>query len=387
MKATIFALAALGIGIAVGLVVTNREFSHEVLPVDITLTGGGQRLASTGKIGPKVAIVNGARHDFGTMDRNAHGKHTWIVRNDGDAPLNLTTGQPSCGVCIKVFSVAKATLQPGEKTEVNIEWDVKTSDAEFEQSGPLDTNDKNRPSVQLALHGHVLDTVRTDRGDVHFHDLSANESASSSVNIYAFRDTELKIEKHDFSNPSLAKHFDISFAPLSTDELAREPNAKGGQKMTVEVKPGLPQGDFSETISITTDQNPEPLSVRVIGNIASDILLMGPNVTRAKLLVSLGAISQKVGKKHTVFVLVKGPHRDDTKVQIESVEPASEFSAKLGEPIRDSAKIVRYPITIEVPAGATLVTRMEGSYATINVTTTHPEVKELNIKVRYVVKE
>ena len=44
------------------------------------------------------------------------------------------------------------------------------------------------------------------------------------------------------------------------EELAREPKAKGGNKMTVEVKPGLPQGDFDGTISITTNQSRSPLT-------------------------------------------------------------------------------------------------------------------------------
>jgi len=387
MKATLFALVALAVGVAAGIGLTQREFAHEAVPVDVTPVNIGKGARPPGTIGPKVTIVNGERYDFGTMDRNAHGKHAFIVRNDGDAPLTLATGKPSCLVCVKVFSVAKELLQPGEKTEVNIEWDVKTSDADFEQSGPLETNDPTRKSVHLSIRGKVLDTVRLERPDVHFHDLLQTDSASGSVNIYAFRDADLKVEKHEFSNPALEPYFSISLAPLSDDDLAREPSAKGGLKVQVEVKPGLPYGDFNESINITTNHSPDPLTLRIIGNIASDIFLMGQNVVRDKLLVGLGAIPQKEGKKHTIFLIVKGPHRDDTKVNIESFEPTSEFSARLGEPIRDSAKTIRYPIVIEIPPGATPVARMEGTYANIHVTTTHPDVKDLNIKVRYIVKE
>lgn len=384
MKAMIFALVALAAGIAAGMFVTQREFANEVLPVDLKLASatGGKT-----KVGPKVTIVNGERHDFGTMDRNAHGTHDWVVRNDGDAPLTLKTGAPSCSVCIKVFQVGKAELAPGEKTEVHIEWDVKTSDTEFEQSGPLETNDKNRPSVHLSIKGHALDTVRADRNDIHFHDLSANESVSSSVNIYSFRDDKLEVLEEEFNNPAFGKYVEVSFAPLVKEEVAKEPNAKSGLKMTVKMKPGLAYGDFNEPLTVTTNQSEDPIRFNIIGNIASDVLLMGPNVTREKLLVSLGAIPQAAGKKHTVYVLVKGPHRDETKVEIESVEPQQDFSVTLGDAIRDSAKIVRYPLTIEIPKGATPVTRMEGSYARIQLKTTHPEVKELGIRVRYVVKE
>src|SRR5439155_17884842 len=118
----------------------------------------------------------------------------------------------------------------------------------------------------------------------------------------------VKMEKHEFSNSALSKYFDVTYAPLSAEEVAREPRAKSGLKMQVDVKPGLPYGDFSESISLTTSHGSDPLTVRVIGNIASDIVLMGPNVIRDKSLVGLGAISQKDGKKHTIFLIVKGPH-------------------------------------------------------------------------------
>jgi hypothetical protein len=384
MKAAIFAIAALAIGIATGIGLTQQEFSHEAVPVDVTpvRTGG-----PTGpKYGPKVVIVNGERYEFGSMDRNGHGTHSYIVRNDGDAPLTLSTGQPSCSVCIKVFQVAKEILQPGEKTEVKIEWDVKTSGEEFEQSGPLNTNDRIRPSVHLSIHGRVLDTVRADRSDIHFHDLSPNETASGSINIFAFREPDLRIEKHEFENPDHEKFFNISFTPVSSDDLARE-KAKSGLKMNVEVKPGLPYGDFREEVNVSTNQSPDPVKVHLIGNVASDILLVGQNVVREKSIVNFGAVSQKDGKKQTIFLIVKGSHRDETKVELASYEPTTDFKATLGEVIHDSAKSARYPIVIEVPPGAALVTRTEGSYAKINLTTTHPEIKEINIKVRYVVKE
>ncbi len=387
MKASLFAIVALILGVVVGTFWTQKEFSREVVPVDLTQvsTDGGKPVVA--KIGPKITIVNGERHDFGSMDRNAHGKHSYIVRNDGDAPLTLETGIVSCGVCIKVFAVAKPTLGPGERTDVHIEWDVKTSDAKFEQSGPLKTNDPNRPSVHLSITGTVIDNVRVDRQDVHFHDLSPTESATASVNVYAFRETDLQIEKHEFTNPKLAEHMDVSIAPLTESDLAREPKAKAGLKVNLAIKPGLPQGDFENTLNITTNQGSDPLTVKVIGNIASDIMLMGPNVMREKLLVTLGTFPQSAGKKHTVFLLVKGPERDNVKINIDGVEPTKDFSATLGEPIRDTAKTIRYPIVIEIPPGASPVTRLEGSYAKIHVKTTHPDLKDLDIRVRYVVKE
>src|SRR5438093_1530906 len=121
MKAAVFAAISALVGVAIGLLITQREFSHEAMPIDITPVSGGVRSSGI-KIGPKITVVNSERYDFGTLERNAHGSHDFIIRNDGDAPLTLKPGQPSCSVCIKVFTVEKETLQPGERTTAKIEW-------------------------------------------------------------------------------------------------------------------------------------------------------------------------------------------------------------------------------------------------------------------------
>lgn len=385
MKAAVFALIALAAGIAGGLVVTQREFANEALPVELAPASGDGSSRAAAKLGPRVSIINGERHEFGSMNRNAHGTHAYIVQNIGDAPLTLKTGAPSCGVCIKVFRVEKELLQPGERTEAKIEWDVKTGDHEFEQSGPLETNDPKRPTVHLSLHGQIVETVRLDRTDLHFHDISTNEPASGSVIIYAYRDADLQVEAQEMTNTSVAKFLTLSFSPLAEEELARDPAAKGGKKLTVDVKAGLPHGDFNEPIHINTNQNDDPLTVRVIGNVASDILLMGPGVVREKSVVNMGTANASEGKKQTIYLLVKGPYRDQTKIEIKTDEPASQFRATLGEALHDTPKTIRYPIVIEIPPGATPVNRLDA--AKIQVTTTHPDVKEMTIKARYVVKQ
>jgi hypothetical protein len=385
MKTALLALACLGVGGAIGLALTRREFARDILPVDVAAPG------STGaaKAGPRAVIVNNERHDFGTMDRNEHGTHVFIVRNDGDEPLTLATGQATCK-CTE-FSVDKPKIAPGEDAHINIKWNVKTSEAEFEQSGPLNTNDPRRPSIHLTVKGRVIDTVRAERSDIHFSDISANESASAALNIYGFRGDELIVEneKVSFADADLEKFFTVSFAPLQADEVAKEPAARSGLKMTVATKPGLPLGSFNQTVQFTTNQNaPALISVHLIGNAVSDIHLAGPRVDAANMIVGMGTIARGTAAKHTVYLLVKGPFRDQTQLSLASVEPAGELRATLGEPNRENAKIVRYPLTIETLSTASAASRMsDGAHANIRLTSTHPDVKEIAIKVRYVIKD
>jgi hypothetical protein len=388
MKATLLALVALAAGCGIGFFLTQQEFAHDVLPVD-PVSAGSSASSAKAKIGPKATVVNTERHDFGTMDRSEHRTHDFLVRNDGDATLTLTTGQPSCGVCVKVFRVDKSQVEPGGTATVRIEWEAKPGEVEFEQSGPLNTNDPLRPTIQLTIRGRVIDTVRADRGEVNFADISTNQSSTATVNIYGFRSPELKVEKFDLTAADIAPYFNVTFAPLAAEELAKEKDAKAGLKMSIEVKPGLPIGQFRQIIVVTTNQDAQTAqSINVTGNVASDILLAGPRVDSAEMLVGLGTVQRNTAAKHTVYLRVKGPHRDQTQIRIASVEPVTEFSATLGEPNRENPKVVLYPLTIEVPAGARPVNHMfEGAYAKVHLATTHPDVKELTINVRYMVRE
>lgn len=384
MKATLWAVAALAVGTGIGLLLTRLEFAGDDLPLDVTLVGG--EAVPAGKVGPKAVVVNGERHDFGTMDRNGHGHHTFLIRNEGDSPLTLKTGTTTCKCT--TFAAADDKVEPGKTAEVKLEWDAKTSDPEFEQSAELITNDPRRNPIHLSVHGHIMDTVRPDRFDVHFSNASANESQTALVKIHAYRDADLKIEKHELLTADQAAWFNISFAPLSPEELAKEPRAQAGVLLSIELKKGLPIGSIDQSLKITTNQNREsPLTIRILGDVASDISLVGPGQPE-KLFLELPTFMRSEGHKQTVFLMIKGPYRDQTTLQIASVEPAAEFSAKLGEPNRDNPKRVRYPLSIEVPPNATPISRLSaGAYATIRLTTTHPDVKELTIRVKYVVPE
>jgi hypothetical protein len=386
MKATLWAAGALILGAAIGLVSTRLEFAEDQLPVEVTLASSGGP-SGGGKIGPRAVVVSGERHDFGTMDRNAKGEHTFLIRNEGDEPLTLTTGSTTCKCT--TFAATDDKVLPGKTAEVKLEWNANTPDAEFEQTADLHTNDPHRKLVQLSVHGHIMDSVRASSTDVHFSNVSANEAAQASVNLFAYRGNELVIEKQELLVKEQADWFNISFRPLSTEEIAKEPKATAGMRLDIELKSGLPIGTINQSLKIATNQNRDaPITIRIFGDVASDVVLFGPGADAQRLLVELPTFARATGHKQTVFLFVKGPYRDETELRIASVEPQTEFTATLGEPNRDNAKRVRYALTIEVPPNATPISRLStGAFAQIRIATTHPDVKELTIKVRYVVPE
>jgi hypothetical protein len=170
--------------------------------------------------------------------------------------------------------------------------------------------------------------------------------------------------------------------------VAEENGAVSGFELELTVLPGLPLGPLAQTLKVMTNlKDHNALEIPLYGTVVSDVSLVGGGVNSDKLLVNMGTLDQGQPHHKTVFVLVKGPYREETKVQIAGTQPEEQFAAELGEPIRDNPKLVRYPLTITIPESAVPVVRNgDEAYARIKFDITHPQVKEMTVRVRYVVK-
>ena len=203
----------------------------------------------------------------------------------------------------------------------------------------------------------------------------------------AWGDEELKIIDHKYMHAKSAPHYSLEFEPIDPAEFAANSEYKSGVKMHVDLKPGLPLGQLAQTIKITTNRNPEEsFDIPVYGSVVSDISLIGAGASATTMTVDLGSFASRRGKKATVYLVVKGPHRDQTDLQVASVQPAAELTATLGEPNRNNTQIVSYPLTFEVLPGATPVSRVSsGSRIAVRIETTHPQLKELTLFAKYAV--
>ncbi len=386
MKPALFALVSLVLGVAIGWIGTRNEFTRDAATVAPVHPAGTGQAGPTSYLGPRAVVVNGERHDFGTMDRFASGSHTFQVRNDGNAPLELTLGHTTCKCT--VGNLTNSRLPPGETTDVKLDWQVKTGDPQFEQSAQLITNDPHHNPIHLVIHGKVIDTIRPEDAQITLNEISTSEETVARLSVFAFRATDLQVTSHRWAHPEHVDRLQVSFEPLARSA-TRPSGVTSGVTVVLKVLPGLPLGQFAQTLVLTFNlPDRDPLELPVFGTVISDIGLAGPGVAPTRLLANLGTVKAGVGLKRTVFVVVKGPYRNETQVQLASAEPSSEFMATLGEPLRDNPALVRFPLTIEIPKSTPPVARTgDENFAHIKLAVAHPHVKEVIVNVRYVVAE
>jgi hypothetical protein len=388
MKTAILSIGAIAIGIAAGVYCTQAEFRSTDVPLPIRVAQGSASdlLGNRDLESPKAVVVDGERYNFGTVDRNQKLSHEFVLRNEGKAPLSVLRGKTSC-TCI-TSELPDNQLLPGEETRIRLEWSVKGAESPFEQSAQFSTNDPNRPVLHFLIYGSVVDTVRAEPGDLPLGEISASEGRETGVKLYTQRAEQLEIEKVEFSQPELAEYFDVTFQPIPADELPQSPATANGLAMRIVIKPGLQIGPLDQTIQVFTNLQPEPLKISIHGRVTGDIRIAGQGAAVDRLLVALPDISARQGLKHTVFVILKGSHREEAALRIDSTEPATELRATLGEPIHDNSRVVRIPLTLEIPPGTTPVSRVsQGSYAKVHLRSKHPQFQEFTIEVRYLVQD
>ncbi|MCO6456802.1 MAG: DUF1573 domain-containing protein [Pirellulaceae bacterium] len=341
-------------------------------------------------IGPRAVVVNGEVHSFGTMERDTNAEHVFVVKNVGDAPLNMEKGETTCKCTVS--EMVDNSIPPGGSAKITLRWTAADpgETVEFRQVARFRTNDPNRPLIELIISGFITQSIRATPEELLVDRLSANEENLAYFNLFAYQHQRVEVLEYRLQPEAIAEHFTLEFRPLTSEELQSDPKAVSGQRVTVRIRPGLPLGKLEGTLTLKTNAENNPdLDVAIHGSVISDLSIVGGNFKTTSNVLTLGSFKQSVGAKANLHILVKGPYRNDIQMKVAATSPSDVLKATIGEPDRSNDKIVRYPLTIEVPPGSRQMTSFSTepeTAAKVILESTHPQAKELQVLVRFAVE-
>ena len=110
--------------------------------------------------------------------------------------------------------------------------------------------------------------------------------------------------------------------------------------------------------------------------------------TASRSSATCGAVEGATGEKAQLSLLVRGEGAEQVKFDVGSVDPP-ELKVTFGDPKTLSATLVRIPMQVEVPPGTRPMVRLgtsQGDEGKIVLKTTHPNMKELSLGVRFAVE-
>ena len=270
---------------------------------------------------PKAVIVEGGSttHEFGTLPQRVTGKHTWVVKNTGQADLDLWMISSTCSCTLARFKNGeKAAVKPGESTDIVLEFETRENNGDYTKGAEIGTSDPDFPQFSLQVHGKVYPAIQTvpPGSMVNFMNVSTDiEEHIQRVAVFSVDRPEMKILKATSSKP---KEIVATYEPL-TDKEARELQVLKGYKVTIDLKQGLPLGVFREEVVLTTDHPKQPeLRLAVTGkmggpiNLIPDRLLMhqvdGKTGGRGEMIISVRS------SRETKFTVASSPK--NIKVEI-----------------------------------------------------------------------
>jgi hypothetical protein len=397
MKPFFAILLALLLGIGLGTAIGWLRYASTPwvgLPV-VESEGGPATHSQTGAPAPKVS-VDRLEYDFGTLDVENKGRQEFIVTNRGNALLKLTKGDTTCRCTAS--DLDKSELPPGESTQIVLTFRPADEPGPYKQSATFYTNDPTRPEFTLTITGKITATLRLKPAVLTLSRISGHESTSGTVTILNYLDQPLELSNPRFEENANRQYFDATFTPLSDGELKEHPEAKSGFLLTVLIKPGLPQGAFKQTITLTTNNpNKKELPIPIEGSVGEEISVAGAGWDSAHGELYLGMVKSSEGLSRRLLLVVHGPYRRE--VQFKLLEPVPvPLKITLGKMTEINAgQVTQTPLLIEIPKGSPQASYMGHVHengedlpdeaAIIQLETTHPDASKIRIPVRFAVEK
>jgi hypothetical protein len=379
-------IAAL-LGIALGVGLTWAELGpYALAPSQLT--------ANPSTPQGRAEVVGNETYNFGYMEQDARGSHTFEIRNTGNAPLKLAKGATTCKCTLS--NIDHNTVQPGESARIELEWTAAGLDPLFRHSATIQTSDPQRQYIQLSIEGKVSRSHKLVPLDLRLPAISVGEGATAELDLYGYHGDKLTIKRQEFTDASLAKYFELRTEEMPAEQVKREEGAKAGKILHLTIKPGLPLGPLFQRIRLWLDLPGDPIvEIPIEGHVLGDISIVGPRSgprvwDSENNLLFLGEVKSNQGaSSKDLHLLVKGEHRDKIDLKVAEVQPKFlQIEFDKPQPV-EGADVVKVPFTIKVPAGAPPGDHSATSAKSgrIEIETGHPTTPRLRLHVSFSVEK
>jgi len=324
---------------------------------------------------PKIEVAESVFH-FGCMEPQASGKHSFEVRNIGTATLTLDVAGTTCKCT--VGGVSANEVAPGDKAFVTLEWNTGYKFQTYSQSAEVRTNDPSKPVFSLEVEGKVRRLFGAEEEELVVPPITPGKSATADTVFYSQIWEEMEIVDVKTTLPGLA----VQLLPFPEGDLKRL-EAKSARLIKVTVPGDLPSGEFRDAIRIKAAPAGKPqeaaeFELPLLGRTLKRFSIQGPFNEHDALLI--GQVPHGAGKKMRLTLKLRD---EDLALPIQGIETEPSFLKVSIEPHREAnlATPGLYDLNIEVPADAPVCQYMGNPQGSLRITTSHPRVPEIKLKV------
>jgi hypothetical protein len=292
------------------------------------------------------AVVTETEHDFGMLDPGQSASHTFLIGNQGDAPLTLTAGDTSCKCTLSKTS--RQLVPPGESAEITLTWNTGSEREFYRQYAVIHTNDPDQREIELGVSGTIRVFLGFSDEELLVPQVEPGHGAEAQTILYSQVLQQFEIGNVQSSLPG----FHCIVEPLTDSEL-KPFAALSGFRLRFSTDATLEQGSFQDVIrvevqgnSIEDEKEDRVREIAIRGRVTAPITFYGADL-HSEHGLDLGIVSSDEGKVVKMLVRVRGD-RVPQQMRVSRIEPAI-LEPELS-PIQSRPGV--FSLTIRVPIGA-----------------------------------
>ncbi|TWT88477.1 hypothetical protein Mal64_19600 [Pseudobythopirellula maris] len=350
------------------------------------------------ELGPR-AVFDSTRYDFGVAPPKEPQEHTFLVRNEGDAPLTVKQVATSCK-CV-VTEMPEGPIVPGQSARITAGWFGRVDTPDYSQTITLKTNDPRQEIVELRVVGTIAFPVTFRPNLLSLRDVLKGQPYETSAEVVSttwehFEIKDIDAETHGYTH---------RLEPLDADELRRA-GAKSGYRLHLTMGEGRPVGEFQESIKMSVhppndsaaatgteneaeneaeaEAEPFDIYLPIFGKVSGRISVIGKDVQNDGTVRAFA--DRKPGARTTrLMVKVRDPKKGLGLVGFESAHPG--LTARL-EPLGNGldAKGLHY-LYLDVEGLKFKQSRMGDRAIALRLEFEHPRIERLELKVEVVLED
>ena len=225
---------------------------------------------------PKATIAEPLK-DVGTVSKGDKIVHDFVIKNEGDADLQITNVQPACGCTVADFD---KVIKPGQTGKVHAVVDSSTFSGPISKGVSVFTNDPEHPQIELTIHAKVEPYISIKPGYARYITVQGEPlEGNIAQTLWAPDGTSWDITGIDSPFPFLA----VTFHEAKPEE--RLPDAKGKQwKVEMKLSNQAKVGPLSDYVTVHTNHPKQKIvQIPVSGFVRPVVATTPPNADFGKI--------------------------------------------------------------------------------------------------------
>lgn len=284
---------------------------------------------------PKAVAVEPIK-DVGTVAKGEKITHDFVIRNDGDVPLEITQVHPACGCTVVEFD---KSIAPGKTGKIHAVLDTSTFAGAIAKGVTVFTNDTDTPQIELTVRAKVEPYIAVKPGYARYLTVQGEPlEGNIAQTIWATDSAPFQIVKVESPYPFLK----TSFWEAKAEE--RIPEAEGKQQWKVQMllTNDARVGALAEYVTVHTTHPKQKIVQIPVSGFVRPVMAVTPPVA------DFGRIELKEPLKRSLNIR----NFASEKITITGIEGAPKgVEAKL-EPLEDGREYqVRLTLSPELAKG------------------------------------